>query len=375
MARLKLLCDAVPFGYGPMAKLLAIVQNLNRGRVETTFLGSSTSLELAKTEVFDHIVRCDTETREGLTRRAEQFTPGATLLTVMNPAAAAFANERGMRVICVDSLFWMWQSVPVEAAYAALYVIQNFPGVEQRLKEYGPAVANPLVVGPIVDRRHKRRQLGTSRKILINLGGLESHLIKPGRNSNYVRTIARILSKAFGDRSDELYIRGGEKGLQFFSEDLSAVCSDAKRVSHDDFLSLLSRSALLITSPGLTATLEAFTYGVPVLFLPPQNYSQFFNLNILRAAGAAEASVHLTDYYASQSVVLGMSEEEGVSAVADLLRRLEEDSVAQEDAALRLNRYINESDLEQLAQQQSAFVRSLGVDGTRTVTAAIDAVL
>ncbi len=256
-----------------------------------------------------------------------------------------------------------------------LYIIQNFPGVTARLKESGHMVARPLVVGPIVDRRYQRAERTSAGKILVNLGGLESHLIKPGSNSAYAKTIARMLKSLLKDRLEEIVICGGQKGLRFYLDDLRAVTPHVRSVSHSEFLWLLSQSTMLITSPGLTATLEAFVYGVPVVFLPPQNFSQFFNLSILRDAGVASGSVHLADYFGYDVVVRGMPEAEGVEAVLDLLRKFDRNSEIQADAVSRLRGYMNVHALKDLGRRQVAFAESLGTDGTEHATASIDAAL
>ena len=86
----------------------------------------------------------------------------------------------------------MWHELPEYLLKSDVYYIQDFFGVEKQLERFTPQT--PMLVGPIVDPRFKAEN--RRNQLLIELGGLRSKLIAPGRNSQYPHLMGKILSSA-----------------------------------------------------------------------------------------------------------------------------------------------------------------------------------
>ena len=281
----------------------------------------------------------------------------------MNPVSLKYSQSIGIPCAVIDSLFWMLNKAPDGMSKACVYYIQNFIGVEMRMKKYLPN--NYVRVGPIVDNRFTKQS--KTNQLLINLGGMESSLIHPGKNSSYSRSMSTILSFVLKSHSFERVIVVGN--LKAFNSGGTnhwhIPRATYTTLSHKDFLIEMSKSSLIITSPGLTTTYEAFTYNVPVIFLPPQNLSQFLILNYLRENDVAPLSIHWQDYYPEVDVSISIS---GLNKVLSCISRFQTDLNSQKKAILYLNKALfeNGSRLLQI-ENQFNFVNKMGTNGAMKI--------
>lgn len=359
----KIICDAVPFCYGPIAKLLSIANLLKKSKHELVLLEFGTSAQLARKEEFNKIIKCNTENLRELSKNKGLFEKSDLLISVMNPLSISFAKRYNLKKVYVDSLFWMWDSIPNELNDVDSYLIQNFPGVKRNFERIGEAIRNPEFVGPIINTpkgKHKKKN-----QLLINFGGMESHLVKVGVNSFYPYFMTEILINSLkGNKFDRVLVSGGKRVIEILKnryEDGSNIrfCP----LSHPGFLKELASSRLFMTSPGLTGSFEAFDMKIPTVFLPPQNYSQFLNLKTFRAQGIADYSIHWIDYYPDKDIKENENEAEGVKKVLGCINKFQNDSFAKEDIGRKLARFFESNPPVSLARRQNDFLKSLGGNG------------
>lgn len=360
-----ILCDAVAFGYGPIGKLLTVQNHLPK-HYKLTLLATRGSYELGKLSSFDSVILCDTEEPKELESVRAKFLAADLFINIMNPVSAEYAQSLHVPMIHIDSLFWMWDNLADSLARADRYFIQGFDGVDRQLSKL--AVTAPCIVGAIVDHAFKSDSKGN--QLLVNFGGTRSRLIQPGVNSNYSTVVAKILETALQKHQFErVLFTGDARTMSLLADTVSVPKCSFGSLSHDKFLAELNQSALLITSPGLTTTYEAFAYSIPVAFLPPQNFSQFLILKRLRKKGAAPYSFHWLDFYPEMDMDVGIPELTGVERVLSCINRFERDSRAQsflrhvlvEAVSLKLD------DLERLTALQRTFIEIYGSDGANEI--------
>jgi len=371
MAGPRILCDAVSFGYGPIGKLLAICANLPPS-FDLTLLAANSSFELAELSSFSRIIRCDTEEPSCLCEFRAEFENADLFLNVMNPVSAEYAASIGTPIAHVDSLFWMWDTVPTSLMGAAAYFIQSFVGVREQLRNF--KIANPVLVGAIIDDRFQANE--KANQLLINLGGLRSKLIEPGRNSNYAVIVAGALEQVLCNHTfDRILFTGDRTTMSALAQLHHIPRCRFTTLGHAEFLRELARSALLVTSPGLTTTYEAFAYHVPVVFLPPQNLSQFLILKGLRAQRAAPCSIHWLDFYPELDIEAGRPEDEGVRHVLSCIARFEGDKSAQRTLEDTLCTFLSSPSYEAMQSNQRNFIERHGANGALEVVAGIEALI
>jgi len=324
---MKIVCDAIPFGFGPVAKLLALGRYLKRN-FKTVFVGNGCSLTLAMaSDCFDRVENVDTLAPDNSRFLAECIKECSGAISIMNPIFAEWVISRGIPTIIVDSLFSMWDKIPPEWHLANALVLQRFDDEEQRVEREFTG-KNVRIVGPILDPlvRELSREKSVSGTLLVNLGGAEDPISE--ERFLCARTISQLFSHLpelglFPRKVLAVGPKQKDKLLSLEKEGFEVVTLD-----HTSFLRELAGAALFCTTPGLTATFESFALRVPCVFLPPFNYSQFLNLLAFRQNGAAPLGVHWADYGIGSDIHKGMDEGVAVRRLEHAIRQaIQDDSL------------------------------------------------
>lgn len=351
----------MPFGYGPAAKLLVIARALKDRGLRLVFIGRGIALELASRtgQMFDEIL-CSEAPHEvqAVVGRA------AAVLSVMDRELAQVATASGAPLYVVDSLLWMRDAVPPAFRGASRYWAQDFLGLREIQGDYQPA---PSIVGPIVSLGAGRRDPAPER-LLVNLGGCEA----PDGADASVRAYANFvvggllgspLAERFAGRSTVI---AGARCIEALQARYAGRDVEFVSLSHEAALERLAGASLVMTSPGLTMMFESFQHGVPTFFLPPQNYSQWCTLRLLRDAGLAPHALHWEDLCPTLWLRDRMPESERNPVVRSAIASL----TAEAGARARFGRCLGEvdrSDHAVLGDRQQRFFESLGRNGALTI--------
>jgi len=363
MGNLKVLCDAVPFCFGPVSKIVSVSDHLHALGADMDLLAFGTSKELGEKAGIFNVVDCNSEDAYDLEKYKCLFEGADVFVTVMNPIAAKFALEAKVPVVYIDSLFWMWDSVPKEFSGIDKYFVQNFFNSKEALANY-PFLKNVEFVGPIIDDSLKIQEKKEDF-VLVNFGGMESALIQVGINSNYPFVVGGLIIEELEKSGQKAFICGNDKVLKKLMKGRKLKNIIVGGRSHKEFLELLRRTKLLITTPGLTTTFEAFHYNAPVVFLPPENYSQFLNLKIFRQNDVANDSFHWMDLYKGLDIVPGEDEKGGVDKVLSCIKRFES---SKEDKA-KFSKFISTvlSKKKSSLAKQKKYYNSLGASSSKKI--------
>lgn len=355
------ICGAMPFGYGPAAKLLVIASALKDRGLRLILTGRGIALELASRtgQMFDEVIGGEAPHRvQAAVGRA------AAVLSVMDRELAQVATASGAPLYVVDSLLWMRDAVPPAFRGACRYWAQDFLGLREIQGDYQPA---PSIVGPIVSLGAGRRDPAPER-LLVNLGGCEA---PDGADPN-VRAYANFvvggvlespLAERFAGRSTVI---AGARCIEALQARYAGHDVEFVSLSHEAALGRLAGASLVMTSPGLTMMLESFQHGVPTFFLPPQNYSQWCTLRLLRGAGLAPHALHWEDLRPTLRLRDRMPESERNPVVRAAIASF----TSEAGARARFGRCLGEAyraDHAVLGARQQRFFRSLGRNGALTI--------
>lgn len=362
-----LVCGAIPLGYGPAAKLLVIATRLKAHGLNLVFAGRGTALDLVRGSegLFREIHPCTgpDESVRSLIRSA------GGVLSVMDRDLAGLAADCGKPLYVVDSLLWMRDRTPEAFRTARAYWAQNFIGLPEIAAEYRP---RPTIVGPVVGAATPR-PLAERSGLLVNLGGCHSLDPTDTVSSVYAGFVLRGLlrSALFREFAGMTTVMAGRRCIEALSRaapDLDGI--ELVPLPHDRALERLSGTSLLLTSPGLTMTLESFQRGVPTLFLPPQNYSQWCILRKLRGRDLAPGALHWEDVATTPTLRDRMPESERNPVVRSVVSGL----ASNDDARAAFERSFEalaRTDRRPLAERQQGFFRSLGPSGTDAIAGAL----
>lgn len=274
---IRLLCDAIPFCYGPAAALQVVLEDLLVVapvlQIHVLATGSTKEL-LSRSRLPIQLLEVDSENPSSLaTLEINRYD---AFINVCNPISYETLEGARLPTIYVDFLLCMHDGKPSKEFDANLYLAENYPATEEWIKDHPVLVQNLAVIPPLIRTIDRRPVKG---RLMVGLGGLVSRLTIPGRNTNYATFVTRLLTEVLpSTRFDEVIIASGEPAL----ESLKAVTSHLSNITcvslpHNEFLHILGSCEVFLSHPGLYAPFEAMIAGVPTGFLPllitPKSFS------------------------------------------------------------------------------------------------------
>lgn len=366
MARLVL--TAQDFAFGPIGKLLYLAEVLKERKHKLIFVGFGTSLQLAKKFPFDEIHEIDTENpKSTLTLETVIFKSDAVISSMDIPSVIAAKKLKKVSV-WVDCLFWFWPNIPEEVFDADLYIRERSLDDSVNEERYGTKIKNLQTVGPIMGRveKHVRKN-----QALISFGGAQAtYAYQVGRDTNYPFLMTDILSKQVNwTNFERVILATSEKVVKLLKTRFPSSLFDFTTLAHDKFLTEMSQSQILLTTPGLITAQGAFYSETPTIFIPPSNDSQYLQLEELRSLGLASASVGLVDYLPKLDL-LHIPGKESTRLVLNQLRLLEKSPDIQTKIGIRINELIQTYNvwLNESVAKNKVYIDSLGGNGASLVT-------
>ena len=158
-------------------------------------------------------------------------------------------------------------------------------------------------------------------RLLVNLSGCSNPHLHDGVYDDY----ARVLSAAVLSASEGIF----EEIVICTRESLHPIVREAVgrsegvtvvHLPHDRFLAQMAMCAALLTSPGITATLEAVRVSTPLGFLLPQNYSQYLLAERNASTFGHALSLAFSRFGPEHTIPDNLPEADGVAAIGERLR-------------------------------------------------------
>lgn len=366
---MRILCEAVSFGFGPVSKLLSLCELLNK-RHQLDFIGSGCSLALAMhSNIFNKYIQCETTTF--VEARKMSFSDYDAVISIMNPSFAKFVLEQRCKLIIVDSLFYMWDAIDYTWNQCDLLLIQAFWGEQERLQNSKHS-NNAHIVGPIVSTKMTKPNIKYKNLLLINFGGADYPHFKNFDNvSLFIRMLVDHISIL--NKFERKIVSIGPRCINVLKH-LESTNLKVRTFSHDEFLELLSGASMLLTVPGLTTTFESFHLGVPTFFLPPLNYSQLLNLRRFRALGLSNMGFCWDDYLPELMPEI-LPEKDGVQMIEELISKAIKDKKLFFIIVDQYKKMLSIENIDNIALEQDKFYQSIGGRGTYDAVQLIEGIL
>lgn len=275
----KILCESNPMCYGSSTVLLSIIEQLY---LETVCLAFGVAKEVLKNGKSE-IIEVNNKSSKDVEAAIKEINFDCVLV-VSNTSNLALYKALKKKIYFVHIHFFYPNANTELLSLVDVLFVQKFWNLQQS--------NSAIQVGPLI----KKTKQGSQKKdtILINLGGGESTFIKPGVNSDYGRQMLNLVLKLKPRfENKDFVICGGTKIIETiktiaFENNIKAIT-----LSNDDYLKLLDRAEILISSPGLNAIFEAMYRNIPIVFLPPQNVSQIYQLKEYENAKLAIRGLNL----------------------------------------------------------------------------------
>lgn len=273
------LCIAEAFGFGPASKLTTLLYRLAPSEgISFTFLGNGCAYELCRSGPFDRVLCGDPIDLGPRSLLAQQIPSHQTLISAMEFTPLPAARRAGLRTIVFDSLFWMWPNLPCQLDDVDLYLCQNFIGVRERCLTLGKG--NLVVVPPLT---LPGCECGDEEPaVILNFGGVDNPFAERDDLRAYADCMCELAIEACEETGLRLEVYGRQWVVEGLRHRFASRAAGLASLPLLRFADRLRRACALITSPGLEVLYEAFSAGVPVFMLPPQNNSQAYQAQCLQ---------------------------------------------------------------------------------------------
>ena len=208
---MRLLCDAIPFCFGPAAALETLLRHLCSSsspalEVEVLATGSVSEF-LEKSDLPLSLLPVDSEDTEALA--GLNLSCYSAFLTICNPVSWKIMSSRGLPSAYIDFLLWMHSSPPSEHFGAELYLAENYPGTAEWIQRRGQEIPSLKVIPPLIQPAVRFPKLGT---LLVSFGGMYSRLTVPGINTNYASYVTeQLLNTIRPGRFERVVIAGPQR--------------------------------------------------------------------------------------------------------------------------------------------------------------------
>ena len=315
---LKIALYAVPFGFGPVSKAIAIKSALDkRLDVDWTLFGSGTSLEFMRKNAEGAKV-FELESINVPDSIANYIAENFDCAVIIMHRAWADALASKLPVFVADSLGYMWPpdyftSFPNIQNVEAYYVQDIFGSYDNLAKTQLDKI---IPVSPIIDITKSAQKQYTSPTV-VHLGGLLNPFSQES-TENYVEGIEQIITEIAPPRS---IILMSETARKLYRGKFPGF--NVTQLEKAQSIAVMSDAEITYTSPGLTTLLELSSMEAVAAPLLPQNYSQALNIvNMVLSYGAQLSEVwhYLASYY--DELKPGLPEGEAIERVKSINQAL-----------------------------------------------------
>lgn len=348
-----------PFGFGPTGTAIALIKEFKQSWPGQVIFACS---EFCRTLVNDKEIetisineRDEVEIEELL-----HSIPNPYVISSLNRFAVKIAQRNKIPCALIDVLMWFWNKVHEDFLLADYYYVQNIPGSEKNIPStlQKKIVLVPAIIGDLPPRKQ-------GKHILLHIGGCQSPLYQ-GLQINYLNLLSSLLSGVVKSDKDfpAIYVAGGTNAIDYLKSKKSNV--HLVSLDREAFLELLASSYYFITTPGLTATLEAFAIGVPTSFYLPGNLSQWALLKMLQQSKATENYLQWEDYCKLPDGFKNFTEGEAISKLEGYARDVLSNSQLMrvlQSQFLKILTTIPQKNIQQ------DYIEQIGVDGAKHVVA------
>ena len=266
------------FGLGPVGKVSSIITNLSD---EYNFFacGNEFDLNIFKDGVFKDILF--SKEKEKIANFIKRYKINYAIV-VLDVELATILMNLNVKVIFVDSLPFMWTQADIDEGLlpldATVYCAQKCCNLTNASKKVLAQVKNLIWINPIQSKIEKKYRPYKEDYIHINVGGLHSPI---GNGESYIKTVIIPLLKIL--KSEKIIITCGTNAKRSILDELKFENIDNRNIKVEtlqqkDFISSINNAKLFLTSPGLTTIYETESLHKPTIILPPQNLSQFYNI-------------------------------------------------------------------------------------------------
>ena len=262
------------FGLGPVGKLNTIIESAI-DKYNWYASGEEFDIGIFKRNMFKDT--CFTLDKDKIQEFVNKYNIKYAIVVLKNKMARLL-KEIGVKVVYIDSLPFMWTEKDAEEGKVPykvdVYCAQNTLELSSKSKEIFSKVENLVWINPIINNKCVDENKYNDF-VVLNVGGLHS----PNTDGlDYIDAVVVPIIKKLKNKKILLTTstKSQEVLIDYLKEYKNVV---VKNLKQEQFATYVEKTKMFITSPGLTTIVESCIKRDSVILLPPQNISQFYNVN------------------------------------------------------------------------------------------------
>ena len=262
------------FGLGPVGKLNTIIE-CAKDKYNWYASGEQFDIGIFKSNIFRDC--CFTLDKDEIQQFVNKYNIKYAIVVLKNKMARLL-KEIGVKVVYVDSLPFMWTEKDAEEGKVPYnvdaYCAQKTLELSTLSKKIFSKVENLVWINPIVNNESVNENKYKDF-VVLNVGGLHS----PNTDGlDYIDAVVVPIIKKL--KNKKILITTSTKSKEVLIDYLKEYKNVViKNLTQEQFANYVEKTKMFITSPGLTTIVESCIKRDSVIFLPPQNISQFYNVN------------------------------------------------------------------------------------------------
>lgn len=266
----KLYIEAPCFGFGPISTSIVIAKFCEK-KYDVVFITYGEALKFLIDSTDFSYIELDTRVESNFEQFDKLISKDDLIISNTNVELSTFLIENSFNLIVVDTLYWMWNSLPKTYCDYKRFIAQAYYG--KSVSELSPKdVCKPIIN---YEMWRKTDEIDANA-VLVSFGGMA----EPGDNSYLIENalqMVEIISDYFKASGSEIYVVGGlfDKNVDYGVDKNVHIVGQLDKVK---YRTLVDRCKYLFLSPGLTTIYEMAFAKRTFCLLPGLNVSQIYQV-------------------------------------------------------------------------------------------------
>ncbi len=240
--------EAPCFGFGPISTSVSVANSLQK-EYDIYFITYGEALQFLQKSTTYAYIEVDTRSEQEFNKISNVASKDDLFIVNTNIEFGTFLLQNDYKVLIIDTLYWMWNSAPLEYINHPYFIYQTYYGASvrdfPRHEECRPLINYDLWTESV---RCKKSSA------LISFGGMS----EPGDNTyivNSAKAIIESIVDCLPEYITDIYVVGGLFDKKQFFDDSIKIhivgCVDA-----NEFHTVACECKYIFLSPGLTSVYE-----------------------------------------------------------------------------------------------------------------------
>lgn len=314
-----IICEAIPFGYGPAAILLTLLQELQE-RYELIVASSGSTYDFFRKTSYKTVYVDSYDVlaiKEFLYSFPQEIS---AVVSVENERFLYAAHPIGIKTIYVDLFEFIWDTSEKYMPFADRYVVYTLfesEIIRMKLKDKGAYLISPKV--PFLEQEAR------GDYFLLHIGGLNSRHISSDYLVSYAKYICLFVKELKKRYNKKIKIITAYCLFEFLENTFcnNSMIELAYDIPYSEFKIMVSECCKYFTTPGIHSVLLGLMNKKDIHVLFPSNYTQCFQLR----GFCALFNSNLSNSFALSEDIETMKEKDGLIAVHEIIKTINTSNV------------------------------------------------